>query len=171
MFKCTFDEVGVSSGACDFNSTRPVRHALSCGQRFGLRPNRHLDDTVLALTEEVIGLGDAVQGKGVRQQRAQIKPAMPHQLHQAAHALLSARAERGDNPVVTETGGEWLERHRQFPGIDAEARRCSVVSERILPVIRIAQESEEGRVGALPETIRDPRPEQTESESAWPAQA
>src|SRR5690242_440798 len=46
---------------------------------------------------------------------------MPYELHQAAHALFSARTERGDNLVVAEPGCKRFDRDGDLAGINAEA--------------------------------------------------
>ena len=57
------------------------------------------------------------------------RPACDH-LDQAAHPLLAAGAERGDDAVVAEPGGERLVRHLELAGVDAEARQRAARAER-----------------------------------------
>ena len=55
------------------------------------------------------------------------RPAAPS--HQPAHALLAARAQRRDDAVVAEAGGERVVRHLQLARVDAEARERAARSQ------------------------------------------
>ena len=66
------------------------------------------------------------------------------ELHQAAHALLAARTERGDDAMVAEAGGERVVGHLQLARVDAQARERAAgaqaaqrVLERLLRAERL----------------------------------
>ena len=76
-----------------------------------LRANPNLYDATASLPKEFIGVGDPIKRKEVRQQWAQIQPAVADQFHQSSHALLAARTQCRNDFVVAEAGSEWLEWH------------------------------------------------------------
>ena len=63
----------------------------------------------------------SVEREAVREQRDGGRGGRSHHLDQAAHPLLAAGAERRDDAVVAEAGGERVVRHLQLAGVDAEA--------------------------------------------------
>jgi hypothetical protein len=83
------------------------RADVDCARSGG---DRHLEHAVALVREQFVGFLDAVERKSMRDHRPKIDPARGDNVHQAAHALLAAGAERGDDPGVAEAGGEGIER-------------------------------------------------------------
>src|SRR6266487_2887822 len=66
--------------------TKPVRVA-------GLWSDRNLEDSLPSFTENPIALPDFLQWKGMREQRSEIYPPMPHHLHESSHPFFSTGAQ------------------------------------------------------------------------------
>jgi hypothetical protein len=75
------------------------------------KANPNLYDATASLLKEFIGVGDPIKRKEVRQQWAQIQPAVADQFHQSSHTLLAARTQCRNNFVVAEAGSERLQWH------------------------------------------------------------
>lgn len=73
--------------------------------------------------EEVVGVDDLLQRVAVGDHGAEVQAAAVDDLHQPAHALLAAGAERGDDAVVTEARTEGIQRDGEVLGVDPEARQ------------------------------------------------
>src|SRR6185436_10901916 len=86
-------------------------------------PDGHLHHAVALVGEQVVSGLDLVQPEGVGHQLAEGEPLGGHHAHQAAHALLSARAQGGHDPVIAQPGREGVERHVQVARVDAQARQ------------------------------------------------
>src|SRR5687768_12954887 len=64
------------------------------------RSHCHLDDTFAPLAEQCVRFSNILELERVRQERCQIDALGPHELHQASHAFLTARAQRGDHAMI-----------------------------------------------------------------------
>src|SRR5690554_5769242 len=94
------------------------RHRKDSGDLKG-----NLQHPVALVGEEVIGVDDLLQRVAVGDHRAEVQAAAVDDLHQPAHALLAAGAERGDDAVDTEARREGVQRHGQVLGVDPQARQ------------------------------------------------
>jgi hypothetical protein len=80
-----------------------------------------LEHAVALVGEEVVGGLDVVELVVVGDERPEVEAAAGDDVHQAAHALLAAGAQRGDDLVVAEAGVEGGQRDLQVVAVDAEA--------------------------------------------------
>ena len=77
-----------------------------------------------------VGLADLVQPEAVGEERGRVEAAGLHHRDEPAHPLLAAGAQRGDDPVVAEPGGEGRVRQLELAGVHAEARQRAAGPQR-----------------------------------------
>src|SRR5690606_5685645 len=85
-----------------------------------LRGNCHLEHTIALIGEQIVGFFNLIEFEAVRHQRAGFQPPAGNDLHQATHALLATRAERGDDFVVAKSSQKPRKRNRQIIRINTE---------------------------------------------------
>src|SRR5271166_6616272 len=88
-----------------------------------LRRDRHLQDTVALVREQIVGLFDVVELVVVRHERSEIGPPGRYDFHEPPHALLAAWAERRHDRVVAQPRAKCVKRDLEVSRIDAEARQ------------------------------------------------
>lgn len=81
----------------------------------------HLQHPIALVREQLVSGHDVVELELVRHQHTQVNAARGHDVHQAAHALLAAGAQGGDDAVVAQAGGEGVQRDGKVAGIHAQA--------------------------------------------------
>src|SRR5918912_1626725 len=98
-----------------------VETAGTTDARTTSRLDRDLEHTLPAAAEDFVALLYLVEREGVRQERRQVYAPATDDLHEPAHALLAAGAERRHDAVVAEARGEGFVREMQLARVDAEA--------------------------------------------------
>src|SRR5687768_5651751 len=88
-----------------------------------LRRDRDLDHAVTLTGEQLVRFLDLVERKAMRDEWPQVERTRAHDVDQAAHSLLPARAERRHDLVIADPRGERVERDQQLARVDAEARQ------------------------------------------------
>src|SRR4051812_18276601 len=68
----------------------------------GSGPDRDLDHLVALVAEELVGVLDLIQREAVGHEPAEVDAAVTDQLHQLAHPLLAARAQRREDLLVAD---------------------------------------------------------------------
>jgi hypothetical protein len=73
------------------------------------------------VAEQIERLLDVVERVLMRDERGQVHAMVLDHRHQPTHTFLDARAERGHDLLIAQTGVERLVRRNDFAGVDAEA--------------------------------------------------
>src|SRR6185503_6835193 len=87
-----------------------------------LRSDRDLQHAVTAVAEQIVGLDDVVESEPMRDEREGIEAAGLDRRDEPPHALLAARAKRGDDAVIAQSSCERFVGHLELAGVHAKAR-------------------------------------------------
>src|SRR5690606_4515156 len=95
-----------SKGPRPWERAMPANSSASMARPTGLRLDRDLQYAVTLVGEQVVGVDDGVQLVFVSDQWSEIDSAGGNHVEQAAHAFLTAGAQRGDDLVIAQAGEE-----------------------------------------------------------------